>query len=189
MAKAKNTSKSATTRKQTKAKKPAYVFHVGDRILALPVASAPGTIIRIAGNNAVVKLDEGAISQVEISLKMLEPISPELQNDLEDIARMNNAMEERRLKMQQEKRSAEQQPTQRVPAEIDLHKYSYEKAFDRTTEYVEQELLVGMEAIKIIHGHGTGQVRRAVEQALKQHPRVSGFMTVPSQAAITANLK
>ena len=32
-----------------------------------------------------------------------------------------------------------------------------------------------MQELRIVHGHGTGQLRRAITQFLKDHPLVAGF--------------
>jgi DNA mismatch repair protein MutS2 len=33
--------------------------------------------------------------------------------------------------------------------------------------------------VRIVHGHGTGQLRRAIAAFLKEHPLVAGFETAP----------
>jgi DNA mismatch repair protein MutS2 len=36
-----------------------------------------------------------------------------------------------------------------------------------------------MREVRIVHGHGTGQLRRGIAAFLKEHPLVSGFETAP----------
>ena len=76
-----------------------------------------------------------------------------------------------------------------LAAQIDLHAFTYERAYERTQSYIDDALAAGLESVRIIHGHGTGQVKRAVEQVLRTHPRVVAHHTVPGIAAITVNLR
>ena len=63
----------------------------------------------------------------------------------------------------------------RVSPSIDLHGERVEAALERLTAYLDDALLAGLDSVVIVHGIGTGALRRAVRDALREHPRVRGF--------------
>ncbi|MCV0403532.1 MAG: endonuclease MutS2 [Chloroflexi bacterium] len=60
----------------------------------------------------------------------------------------------------------------RVSPSLDLHGERVEAALERLTAYLDDALLAGLDSVVIIHGIGTGALRRAVREALAEHPRV-----------------
>ncbi|HUF06826.1 MAG TPA: endonuclease MutS2 [Candidatus Binatia bacterium] len=63
----------------------------------------------------------------------------------------------------------------RVAPSLDLHGERVEAALERLHAYLDDALLAGLDSAVIIHGVGTGALRRAVRDALREHPRVHGF--------------
>jgi DNA mismatch repair protein MutS2 len=63
----------------------------------------------------------------------------------------------------------------RISPTIDLHGERVEAALERLTAYLDDALLAGLDSVVIVHGVGTGALRRAVRDALREHPRVRGF--------------
>ncbi len=61
---------------------------------------------------------------------------------------------------------------ERVSPTIDLHGERVEAALERLTAYLDDALLAGLDSVVIVHGVGTGALRRAVREALREHPRV-----------------
>jgi DNA mismatch repair protein MutS2 len=62
----------------------------------------------------------------------------------------------------------------RVTPTLDLHGERVAAALERVDEYLNDALLAGLDSVAIIHGAGTGALRRAVREYLAQHPRVRG---------------
>ncbi|CAN5575193.1 endonuclease MutS2 [soil metagenome] len=58
---------------------------------------------------------------------------------------------------------------------IDLHGERVDAALERVSEYLDEALLAGLDEVVIVHGIGTGALRRSVREALAQHPRVRGL--------------
>lgn len=50
-----------------------------------------------------------------------------------------------------------------------------EPALERLDEYLDQALLAGRPAVRVVHGHGTGRLRDAVREHLRRHPAVASF--------------
>jgi DNA mismatch repair protein MutS2 len=118
-----------------------------------------GRIVEISGRTGRVTLEtEGArlvvpSDDVEV---VPEPISAPAPRDV--------AAEEMR------RRAAE-----RVSPTLDLHGERVEAALERLHAYLDDALLAGLDTVVIVHGVGTGALRRAVREALREHPRVQGM--------------
>ena len=115
-----------------------------------------GRIVEISGRTGRVTLEtEGArlvvpADDVEV---VPEPIGGPTPRDLE-------AEEMRR------------RAAQRVSPRLDLHGERVEAALERLTAHLDDALLAGLDEVVIVHGIGTGALRRAVREALAEHPRV-----------------
>jgi DNA mismatch repair protein MutS2 len=60
----------------------------------------------------------------------------------------------------------------RVTPTLDLHGERVAAALERVDDYLNDALLAGLDGVAIIHGAGTGALRKAVREHLAQHPRV-----------------
>lgn len=64
---------------------------------------------------------------------------------------------------------------QQLPVECDVRGMNVEEMLDVVDKYLDNAVLAGAFQVRIIHGKGTGVLRRAVGQMLKADPRVSQF--------------
>lgn len=62
-----------------------------------------------------------------------------------------------------------------VPFEIDLRGMDLESALQELDLYIDRVLLAGLGRIRIIHGKGTGVLRRGVHKFLKSHGKIDWF--------------
>ena len=60
-------------------------------------------------------------------------------------------------------------------AEINVIGCTVEEATGRVQRYLEDAALGGLDRVRIIHGKGTGRLRRGLSEFLKTHPLVAGF--------------
>jgi len=62
-----------------------------------------------------------------------------------------------------------------VKLELDLRGERYEDAIMRTEKYLDDAILSNYPRVSIIHGKGTGVLRQAIQQFLKNHSRVKNY--------------
>ena len=60
-------------------------------------------------------------------------------------------------------------------SEIDLRGQTIEEGIMMVDQYIDSCLLMGIKTITIIHGKGTGALRSAIQQHLKNHKMVRTF--------------
>lgn len=62
-----------------------------------------------------------------------------------------------------------------TPPEINLIGLTTDEAADELDRYLDRATLAGLTQVRVIHGVGTGALRRAVEALLSNHPHVAAF--------------
>lgn len=67
----------------------------------------------------------------------------------------------------------------RLCAELNVIGRTTDEAVDETDKFLDQAFLNGLEHVRIIHGHGTCALRRAISSLLKDHSHVERFSPAP----------
>lgn len=67
-----------------------------------------------------------------------------------------------------------------VSTEIDLRGERVEAALNQLDQYIDQAILSNYPQVTVIHGMGTGAVRKAVQDYLKKHPQVKSYNDAPA---------
>jgi DNA-nicking Smr family endonuclease len=62
-----------------------------------------------------------------------------------------------------------------LTGELDLHTFLPRECAEIVAEYVRAAQEAGMTAVRIVHGKGTGTLRRMVHAALERHPAVRAY--------------
>jgi len=67
----------------------------------------------------------------------------------------------------------------RIPIDgvLDLHAFRAEEVKSLVPEYLEECRRLGIRQVRIIHGKGTGALRRTVQSLLSRNPHVLSFKT------------
>ncbi|MFY0543702.1 endonuclease MutS2 [Brevibacillus sp. H7] len=62
-----------------------------------------------------------------------------------------------------------------VKMELDLRGYNVEDGIREIDQFLDEALLAGLHSVSIIHGHGTGVLRKGVHEYLRHHRNVKSF--------------
>ncbi|MCS7079020.1 MAG: Smr/MutS family protein [Chloracidobacterium sp.] len=156
--------------------KPKAVHRADAALTAQPVTSAaelrPGDRVRTAfgtlGRVEAISGDEVTVTSGALRLKVPAtslgklPPSP---------AKTNQAPPSRQILTAMHNVAA----TGQVPPEINLIGLTTDEATETLDRYLDRATLAGLTQVRVIHGIGTGALRRAVEAFLSGHPHVETF--------------
>jgi DNA mismatch repair protein MutS2 len=68
---------------------------------------------------------------------------------------------------------------QNAPSEINVIGYNVDDATREVQKFVDRAFLAGLPRVRVVHGSGMGILRRALRQALQQHPHVESVAEPP----------
>ena len=71
------------------------------------------------------------------------------------------------------------QPRDRVNTDLNVVGCTVDEAIARAERFLDESLLTDHRTVRLIHGYGTGQLRKALAGFLQQHPLVAKFATAP----------
>jgi DNA mismatch repair protein MutS2 len=64
-------------------------------------------------------------------------------------------------------------------SEINVIGQTTDEAVDAVDKFLDEASLASLSKVRIVHGHGTGALRRAIAELLKDHPHVARFVAAP----------
>jgi DNA-nicking Smr family endonuclease len=72
----------------------------------------------------------------------------------------------------------------KIPIEdtLDLHTFRPQEAGDLLYDYFSECIRVGIYSVKVIHGKGSGVLKKRVQGILKKNPLVESFTDAPPEA-------
>ena len=73
------------------------------------------------------------------------------------------------------------QPRDAQPADLNVIGCTVDEAIARAERFLDASLLGDQRIVRLIHGYGTGQLKRALAGFLQQHPLVARFATAPPE--------
>lgn len=89
---------------------------------------------------------------------------------LKDLRASKNTKEEKKIKRREVKLNLKS-----VATSIDLRGLDSEEACYNADKYLDEAYLAGLGEVSLIHGKGTGILRKAISDMLKAHPHVKNF--------------
>jgi DNA mismatch repair protein MutS2 len=75
----------------------------------------------------------------------------------------------------------ELQPREGTQADLNVIGCTVEEALSRAERFLDESLLTDQRVVRLVHGYGTGQLKRALAGFLQQHPLVARFATAPPE--------
>jgi DNA mismatch repair protein MutS2 len=77
--------------------------------------------------------------------------------------------------------SVQVQPRDTSPTELNVIGCTVDEAVSRADKFLDEAVLAELRTVRIIHGHGTGQLRRGLAEYLRESPFVSSFAIAPPE--------
>jgi DNA mismatch repair protein MutS2 len=150
---------------------------------AVPPVALPGTVVRPAaigdrvlvgafGLEGVVKALHDREAEVDVRGKRLRArideirvVAPAPQHAAPAPVRIN----------------VELQPREGTLSELNVIGCNVDEALTRAGKFLDEALLGELRTVRVIHGYGTGQLRRAIAAFLQSHPFVANFAPAPAE--------
>jgi DNA mismatch repair protein MutS2 len=73
------------------------------------------------------------------------------------------------------------QPRETAAADLNVIGCSVDEALSRAERFLDESLLTDQRTIRVIHGYGTGQLKRALTGFFQQHPLVASIASAPPE--------
>jgi DNA mismatch repair protein MutS2 len=75
----------------------------------------------------------------------------------------------------------ELQPREGSVTELNVIGCNVDEALSRAEKFLDEALLAEVPSVRLIHGYGTGQLRRAIAEFLHDHKFVAHFQSAPPE--------
>ena len=73
------------------------------------------------------------------------------------------------------------QPRDQTTVDLNVVGCTVDEALARAERFLDESLLTDHRVVRLIHGYGTGQLKRALAGFLQEHPLVARFATAPPE--------
>jgi DNA mismatch repair protein MutS2 len=70
-------------------------------------------------------------------------------------------------------------PREGMLSEVNVIGLTVDQAIDRVSKYLDDTMVTDLHEVRIVHGHGTGQLRKGIAAFLKTHPQVEKYYAAP----------
>ena len=70
-------------------------------------------------------------------------------------------------------------PREGMLSELNVIGMTVDQAVDRVSRFLDDTLVTDLQEVRIVHGHGTGQLRKGIAAFLKTHPQVEKYYAAP----------
>lgn len=146
---------------------PARDIAVGDRVRLSSFGSV-GIVDSVKGDEAEVRVKSLRLREKLENLELVEVVIPPKSSG-------------RFSKLRNTGRAEVQLSTSEThtPSELNVIGQRADEAVEAVDKFLDAASLAGTSHLRIVHGHGTGALRRAIGELLKDHPHVARFAAAP----------
>lgn len=140
----------------------------GDYVLPRPLKHGDNVFVKTLGTEGeVVSLDKNGNAEVKAGVMKMKV----------KIADLRLLSAKKKPKQQSLYRSVKEKSLPSGKSSVDLRGESVEEAIADLDMFIDGVLRSGLNELTIIHGKGTGTLRRAIQQHLKDHPNIKSYRT------------
>ena len=154
------------------ADEPVREIAAGDEV-RLTTLGMTGVVERVGDGEAEVRVKNLRFREKVSNLELVKAVPRKQQKEDDTLVGRLRRMQERgtEVKLRGNRES--------VDAELNLIGRTTDDARDEVDRFLDEAFLHGHAHVRIIHGHGTGALRRAVADLLRHHPHVERFDLAP----------
>jgi DNA mismatch repair protein MutS2 len=117
----------------------------------------------------------GDVISVDGSKAVLNVSGKKMTVDVKDLVPVKSQVADRRTKGRPAQRPATSDLQAQISAELNLIGQRVDEALEESDKFLDRALLEGKQAVRIIHGFGTGKLRSAIREHLRKHPAVKSW--------------
>ncbi|MFD1039572.1 endonuclease MutS2 [Virgibacillus byunsanensis] len=140
-------------REDKSSSEPETELHPGDEIKLLSVNQKGSILEKVTDHEYLVQV---GIMKVKVKRSDLQLVSKQRQINDKPLATVKGS-------------------NYHVRTELDLRGERFEEAILKVEKYIDDALLAGYPRVSIIHGKGTGALRKGVQELAKKHPSISTY--------------
>jgi DNA mismatch repair protein MutS2 len=141
---------------------------VGDKVKLRSFGSI-GIVDSLKGDEAEVRVKSLRFREKLDNLELVEMVAPS-KSQTEKFASLRDSRGTQvHLKVAQ----------QNGRSELNVIGQTTDQAVDAVDKFLDEASLASLSQVRIVHGHGTGALRRAIAELLKDHPHVARFAAAP----------
>ncbi|MEK6334343.1 MAG: Smr/MutS family protein [Acidobacteriota bacterium] len=151
---------------------------VGDRV-RLPSFGSVGVVNHIKDDEAEVRVGSLRMREKLENLELVFEVSARGANEVNTPAarsgRVKPSLEGLRRKAATTELHLHSGSDSKTNPELNLIGKKTDEAVELTDKFLDESFLNGLSEVRIIHGHGTGALRRTIAEMLAEHPHVERF--------------
>ncbi len=137
--------------------------------LARPIATGDRVAVSGLGLEGVVTATHDSWAEVEVRGKRMR-------SAIRDLTPLGRPAAPARVSVH-----VDLQPRDAAPSDLNIIGCTVDEALARTERFLDESLLTDQRMVRVIHGYGTGQLKRAIAGFLQQHPLVAHFAAAPPE--------
>lgn len=149
---------------------PTRAIEVGDRVRLRSFGSI-GIVDKLSGEEAEVRVKSLRFREKLANLELVEAAQPAPETGRGALLKRLSRGTEVKLRA----------PEDNARAELNVIGRTTDEAVDETDKFLDEAFLNSLHHVRIVHGHGTGALRRAIADLLRDHPHVARFTPAPPE--------
>jgi len=136
---------------------------------AMPAQLEPGARVLVAGLGL-----EGTVIEVRGNQAEIEVRGKRMRAKVKDLRAIGGPPPAANVRV-----NVDLQPREGSLSELNVIGQTVDEAITRLEKFLDESTVTDQHTIRIVHGHGTGQLRRAIAAFLKNHPLVANYKLAP----------